>query len=559
MTAARAVLFSVAACCLLLASSSCGEAASSTPPVTAGGSSAAPATPPAAEKPGPDGFPERWLYAGANLGDDAGMAAFEKLLDAAHANHCTHVLMPEGRWLKFPHDEAYIARVAKVKAYAQKLGLTIIPEVISIGYSGRYFCYGANLAAGLPVKDMPFIVKNGVAQPDPAIDPDLTGVKIDGDQAAGVVKLTPFIHYRLTFRLTGKTDAKDLPQDDSVIFGVSSAGKRRLIVTNPRYQPEADGKGFRGLTTFNSLDADAMKLHIDGHGWQVSDMKIDCAGLLLIVRRKIVPLTVQSADGKTTYVEGRDFVPVEDPCLKVTPYSGDTTNDHAPAVLTLTPDSRIHAGEHLKLSFWHTLRIYDDQDSMSLTDPRTFEILEKEFKDCDRIWKATGYMLGYDEIRIGGWEPRPDGRTLTPGEMLAEHFKWSYDLVKQVAPDATVYTWSDMFTPFHNARPADKGGDYYLVNGTWAGSWKGLPKDVVILNWYAPTAASIQFFADRGNPQVLCGFYDASKTAQMQENIDHWLKVSKGQPGILGFMYTTWGRHYAPLGEYFKLLDKARD
>lgn len=133
------------------------------------------------------------------------------------------------------------------------------------------------------------------------------------------------------------------------------------------------------------------------------------------------------------------------------------------------------------------------------------------------------------------------------------------NLVRRYAPAAKLYTWSDMFTPHHNARPFKVGkkvnGYYYLVNGNWDGSWEGLPKDVIILNWYSPTRENIRFFADRGHPQVLCGFYDQRTTDKMKQNIHKWMTVSKGAPGIRGFMFTTWGRRYQYMKEYFRLLD----
>ena len=57
-----------------------------------------------------------------------------------------------------------------------------------------------------------------------------------------------------------------------------------------------------------------------------------------------------------------------------------------------------------------------------------------------------------------------------------------------------------MFTPYHNAYSMEAQKKYYyLVNGNWDGSWEGLPKDVIILNWYSPTPDGVKFFADRGN------------------------------------------------------------
>ncbi len=67
-----------------------------------------------------------------------------------------------------------------------------------------------------------------------------------------------------------------------------------------------------------------------------------------------------------------------------------------------------------------------------------------------------------------------------------------------------------MFDPSHNALQT---GRYYLVkgDGPWYGSWKGLDKDVVIVNWNsnpAKRAASLRHFASLGVRQILAGYYD---------------------------------------------------
>ena len=192
-----------------------------------------------------------------------------------------------------------------------------------------------------------------------------------------------------------------------------------------------------------------------------------------------------------------------------------------------------------------------DQDVISMEDPKVFEIMEKDVANCVKVWKADGYFMNYDEIRIGGWE-KPDKK---PGEILAEHVKKGCDLVRKYAPGAKVYTWSDMFSPFHNAREFKVKGYYYLVNGNWDGAWEGLPKDVIIMNWYSPKVDGMKFFADRGHAQVVCGYYDGTSTDKMKNNIANWMKVSDGVPNVLGFMYTTWRKNYKDLKEYFELVD----
>src|SRR5258708_28943246 len=111
-------------------------------------------------------------------------------------------------------------------------------------------------------------------------------------------------------------------------------------------------------------------------------------------------------------------------------------------------------------------------------------------------------MMSHDEFRCFNWEEACQKRQLTPGEMLAENLRQCTDLIHP----RQAYVWSDMFDPTHNA----VDGPYYLVNGPWTGSWEGLGKDVIVLSWnHGKRDGSLKFFADRGNRQMLAGYYDA--------------------------------------------------
>lgn len=497
-------------------------------------------------------LPERWVYAKANLANDAGLEKFLALLKESKASGCTHALLVEGRFLRFADDAEYLARVEKAKAAAKDCGIALVPSLCSIGYSGRYFHFDPNLMAGLPVKLMPFVVKNGKAGADPAGALDVAALKAEGNGLQGMLKAQPFQQYKITFKLTGKYGG----DHDELLRITSSDGKRWLSRATPNLK-DADEQ--QVVYTFNSLDSSEVRARFNPGAAKLSDMKIELAGTLMIVRRPLVPLTVTSEDGKTVYEEGKDFKELRDADMLKKPFDGEFTVDRAPAELELTEGSRIKEGDKLRLSFWHGYRVGSDQDVISMEDPKTMEIVEMELKNCIKVWNPSAFMLVYDEIRVAGWEPMPDGKQLKPGELLAKHFKAAYDLVRKNAPDAKVYTWSDMFTPFHNARPFAEKGYYYLVNGNWDGSWEGLPKDVIILNWYSPKPDGMKFFADRGNPQVICGYYDGRADDKMKNNIGNWMKVSAGVPGVLGFMYTTWHDDYKNLKRYFELVDTYAD
>jgi len=83
---------------------------------------------------------------------------------------------------------------------------------------------------------------------------------------------------------------------------------------------------------------------------------------------------------------------------------------------------------------------------------------------------------------------------------------------------------------------------FYAVNGSLAGSWKGLDKDVGIVNWHGGLKGkNCKFFADLGLNQILSGYYDHDESGA---EISEWSKTPKASPGIIGAMYTTWEDKY---------------
>jgi hypothetical protein len=489
----------------------------------------------------PTKMPERWNFVTIGLGDDASLQRLLDVLKQSKECGCTHILLPDGLSYNLSENRAYLARVQKVKRAAKQMNLTIVPSVFALGYSGRYIGGNPNLAAGLPVKDMPFVVAGKSASADPALALDTSTLKPSAVGIDGKLKARPFTHYRLRFVKKGKYEG-----DMEEMVRITTCGGKRWVSRRVPDIYEQDGKTIIE-TTFNTLELTGgeMRVRIDV---LAEVLKIEPAGALMIVRRGLTPLTVASADGKTIYEEGKDFKPLADPQLT---FGDGHVFRHEPPTLELTADSRIRDGDKLSVSFFHAYRLGSDQDGISLEDPQVFQLMERDIANCAKVWDAGGYFMNYDEIRIGGWE----NPSIKPGKLLANHIRRACALVRKHAPHARLYTWSDMFCPGHNAYPFGAKGYYYLVNGNWDGSWEGLPGDVIILNWYDPDGRNIKFFADRGHSQVLCGYYDGVTTEKMKENIAVWMKVSTGAPHILGLMYTTWEKNYKNMNEYFRILD----
>jgi len=122
-------------------------------------------------------------------------------------------------------------------------------------------------------------------------------------------------------------------------------------------------------------------------------------------------------------------------------------------------------------------------------------------------------------------------------------------ILRKYLPDVQVYIWSDMLDPNHNAH-----GNYYLVEGNFAGSWRFVPKDLVIAVWGGtPRAQSVKFFADQGFSELIACYYDGANL----EDVKGWLDLARDKTNVRGFMYTPWQKKYQLLGEFGELIRSA--
>jgi len=537
-------------------------------------------------------FPERWVYISTNLATDAAVSDTISIMRQAKAAGCTHVLLSDYKFgILSEMQPSYFKNVGRVRDAAAEMDLAIVPEIFSIGYSSAILHLDPNLAAGIPVRDAPFMVKGKKAVPDPASVPSIANAGFDdakGDKLAGweqdfageetfvdrevkhsgaaslkmtnlaripkmfaghcrvmqTLKTQPFQYYRLSVW----TKTRGLKSDQTQVLLLSDGGKRQHCYMSLGVKETEDWT--KHEIVFNSLEASSVLMYVglwgakEGTIWW-DDVRIEPAGLLNVIRGDYTPVKVASSDGGTIYSEGKDFERAVDPQLGKNDYS----IRHDAPTMALTGNSRIKDGERLLVSFYHPAVIKDDQVTCSLVDPKVFTLMEDQMKRIVELLGAPGYFMSYDEIRVGGWEEQPGGAHLTPGQLLAKHVSRAVEIAHKYAPKATLYTWSDMFDPYHNARPFSKGGYYYLVNGTWEGSWEVLPKDVVVCTWI-PQAESLKWFADRGHRQILGGYYDSAPG----ENVATWMKASRGVPGIVGMVYTTWEHQYKDLPEFFRAL-----
>lgn len=535
-----------------------------------------------------DHLARRWLYLHINMLPDRNVAEGLQILDRAAAVGYNGVVFQDFKLSilgKMP--ESYFANARKLRDRARALKMTVISPCMNLGWSSGLLYHNPNLAEGMPVKDQAYVVAGGELRPvhDPAVglpggdfetvqdgkfggwswydDPGQTTfpdsqVVHSGQYSARMqdmgkinaagncrfnrrLTVKPFHYYRLSAWIK----SQDFSRPGNVALRVLAGEKlRSLTYADLPLKATQDWTEYRCV--FNSLEFTQVGVYVGVWGGQTGtlwwdDLKVEEVGPLNILRRDKLPLVVKAADG-TVYEEGQDFARVEDPLLS------KLDQVHEAPVIKLSPTSRLRDGQQVLVSFYHPGIIGVDDVMACVSAPETQALLRDQVQRAQELLAPDVFFMGHDEIRCLNWDPPCQERGLTAGQLLADNARWCVKTIRELAPQAEIAVWNDMFDPFHNAVE----GPYYLVNGSLKGSWEGLDPAVTIMNWYAgPAPNNNRFWADRGHKQVLCGYYDVPPA---QAYDPAWLAKTKGIPGILGVMYTPWSTGYENLEAWARVV-----
>jgi hypothetical protein len=504
---------------------------------------------------------ELWFYYYANLTDDQAVRQLEAVWRRAAAAGYTHVMLADHKFARLDQmDARYFENVGRVKRLARELGLEIVPGVFQIGRSSSLLAHDLNLAEGLPVRDALFEVRGGEARvvPDPPVafgprpdlkDPD---VALEGGVATVRDNRT---HARLMYRVPVHPFRCYHVSVEVLTEGFSGQPLVRVtagghVINFMKMQAVVGGHAVNFIKTlgvqptqdwtvhdiaFNSLGHSEVEVYFGA--WHAArgtlalrNWKIEEAGPFNVLRRAGAPCVVQG------YVEGRDYEPIRDPGLGMTPWRNQYDVWHEPPpIRTRLPD-----GTRLRISWYQAAVVFNGQVMCCVSEPAVLDLLREEAARMKAAWGARGYLMMYDEIRALNWDESCRRRGMTPGALLADNARRCLKLLE----GSTVYVWNDMFDPYHNAVR-----DYYLVNGDLSGSWEGLTPEVVIVNWNAgKAAASLRFFASRGHRQILAGYYD-----RKPEEMRGWLEAARGVKGVTGVMYTTWRENFGDLEAFARV------
>ncbi len=528
-------------------------------------------------------YPNRWVFVSSSLRSEAEVGRIEQIVQTASARGLNGMVLSAGLDRLDKQREDYLARLSRIKAFCAERNVEIIPNIFSVGYGGSVLAYDRNLAAGIPVVGTPFLVRDGRAcfDPEMSVEMDNPGFEQhEGDRVAGYrfhdrpgevsfvdtdifhsggsslrfesfgryehghgrvmqeVKVQPHRCYRLSCWV--RTEA--LQPATAFRVQVLSPEGRSLAPYDPRMP--STGHWRRIVMGFNSLEHETVRIYAgvwggrEGRFW-IDDFALEEVGLLNVLRRRGTPLVVQSEGSSQVYEEGRDFAYVTDDRLNF-------RFDHDGPEIELLPDSRIAEGQRLRVSYYHGIAINNGQVTVCMSEPNLYEIWRNAAQLLHERLGCSKYLLSMDEIRAGGSCQACRQRNLSMAQILGECITEQVRILRSVNLAAQVFIWSDMLDPNHNAH-----GDYYLVEGDFTGSWRYVPKDLVIVCWYYDKRhESLPFFASHGFRTLAGAYYDGDTL----DNPRGWLEALDATPNAIGIMYTTWQNKYDLLGPFGDLV-----
>ncbi len=547
-------------------------------------------------------YPARWFLLTTNfLVQQKADRALELVEQAAGAG-LNGVILADSKFMTLEKTgldtrDNYRGNVGRFLAACRRHGIEVIPYLRTVSRAESILSYDVNLAAGYEVRDAVFEVRGGVGRlvPDPAVKVINAGfeetqedrfpgwrfhdrpglatvvervVKRSGRQSARLepaaadqhghcrfyqgIRVTPHRRYRVSVWLQTHNLA---PENCFNIYVKTKTptGWRSLTFDHSEiHGTKATQSWKQAAIVFNSMEFDQVTIMMglwkarSGQAW-LDDVDISEIGLVNVLRRPGCPLTVKSVDGKVTYLEGLDFMRIADPRLGHARWAGTYDRYHEPPSIRMYRD--LPDGARLLASFYHPMLVDEHQVDCCLTEAKVYEIFDRQIRRLVRfLGTRRHYFLGLDELRTGGSCALCKATGKTPGQLLGNSISRLAAIIRGIQPGAELIVWHDMFDPNCNARD-----DYYLMDGTLAGSWEGLDDKIIICPWYfEKREKSMAFFAGRGHRQIVSADFDPVKDSAAY--LSQWLVTMERTPGVMGMMYTTWHHDYGNLAAFGRII-----
>ncbi len=532
-------------------------------------------------------LPCRWVFVGdGNLSQPADVGRIIQIARTGAEHGLNGMVLGAGFDRLDLQNEEYFTGLERLKKACGELGVEIIPLIFSAGYGSSVLSHDPNLAAGLPVRDQLFVARNRQARfvsdapvelvnagLEETADGKLSGFRHEGDLGAVIhVDARDFREGGQSLRFenfdAGQPDGAVISQTVAVKpwrsyvircwvrteelsprrkFKIEVIGSERLVgELIPRWG--ATNEWTRLVLGFNSWNHEELEIRVGapeatgGKLW-IDGLELEEVGLVNVLRRPGAPVVVRGEANGTVYEEGRDYERIEDPQL-------DCRFEHDGPAIGLTPESRIKPGERLRVSYYHGFMSVKGKNQRTIcpSAAKVFEIWAGQARLIGEHLGPAKVFLDMDEVRAGGTCKACTDRGISQGEILGSLVTRQFELLRRAMPGVEVVIWSDMLDPNHNAGEDYHGKDYYYqAGGLYTGSWKYVPRELVIACWWSKIMdKSLAFFSGLGHKTLAAAYYDADDL----ENPRAWLRAMKDVPGASGIMYTTWSDKYELLADF---------
>lgn len=527
---------------------------------------------------------ELWYQHASYINSDDAVKKSKDLIDKAAAAGYTGALFWDSNFNMMGNDDWNLdneGRLKEVMKYAHERHMKAIAEAAPFGWSNDVLAVNPNWAEpqrvigtrfqvapdgrSLKVRNsLPALVNGNfgsgqtgwfeLGDPNVKVVPNarpggaaLTIVDPPGNaRIRQKISVQPWRQYHLSFLY--KTEGAQIGSPMVIVYDASNIDKMRFIVNL-----HASG-GWSGLDyLFNSGDSTELALYMGVWGGakgtvQFADVQLEETGLVWLVRRDGAPFKLYDPDNPSkVYTPGVDYNEASDPDML--PHRPSFHNVfHWPPPFTLPATTHLKPGQIVAADYYAVTPLTNEnQVGMCMTEPGVYQWLTKNAKEMKKVVPPdSDLLLAYDEIRNANSCFSCRSKNMTAGQLLAWSLGQTYGIYHHALPDVSFWVWSDMFDPYHNAH------DHMMyVEGTLAGSWKGIPPEVSILNWNLDKLKdSLRWFSGLNSEQpiahqqIVAGFYgraDAAGEARRE------LAEAAGIPGIRGLMYTTWDNNYSKL------------
>ena len=479
---------------------------------------------------------ELWYWHHSYITTPEAVRSSKALIDrAAHAGYTGAVLWDSSLlFLSFPNwparNEEYLREVIR---YAADRGLRVMPLAAPYGHSGDVLRLNPNWAEGQRVEGARFRVDGAGKR---LVQVKEVEQKVDASPRSAFslrLPVTPWrqYHVRFSVRTRGFQGLAQIEVSD----GKDSRLDARLHIAPDQDWTQSD-------YVFNSGGSAGVRITAGAFGAHagellVRDFFVEETALVFLIRRAGAPMRLY--DASQEYAEGRDFDTIHDPKLP------DFDNGfHTPPEMTIPPGSRLRAGDYVTIDYYAVTPIEYLGVGLCLTDPDAHRWVIENARKLAAL--GSGVLLGHDEMRQLNSCASCRAKRMSAGDLLA----WSFENTARELR-GPLYVWSDMFDPYHNAR-----NHIGYVEGDVAGSWRGIPREVAVMNWNLEhLRASLTWFSGDdprqavAHRQIIAGYYDppdhdGARSARQE------FEQATGIPGIAGMMYTTWADDYSQLESF---------